>query len=843
MKKIILLVLLPVLAFSQSKYLAFDIESGASDPGSIITIDDNNNAEVSYNFVDNGIPFDRLVEINGTLYGITDNLGASVGRILYKYDFTNETFEVLMHFDRGDEYSKLIAGGGKLYLVKVNFLSGASIIEIDPTTLDVSSLFSLDDYNIDSNNFFDFIYAPNHKLYGITQSGGANDEGTLFSYDLTSGTYRLEYEFGSTMGTWPIHIMAHSNGKTYGVTRGGGTNGEGIIYEFDPSNNVFTKLYDLTSSDKAYTLTEGDTNKLYGFTNPRSGGGGRIYQFDIATNTFTNLHYFSTGLEGSYSYLPLVYKNHILYGTNRTDITHEGMLFSYDISNDVFNDYTIYTNYQTLPLVKTQDERFFFATEEDLFDTCGALYEFDTTSNIINRLNGIEYGTKGVNPVKMIISSNNGLVYGITNSGPLTSDYGSRLFSYNYETGEYRMLINFSIEDYGEQPNNIIESSNGLIYVTTGYTSGFAGEGKIIEYNPYNNTHAVVHSFSSEYDGTSYTNDPIYLVEENNVIYGYKKRGGGSTLHNGTIFSFDTVTHTYSILYESADLENVNSIFSTHPNNKFYGITTVGGNNNEGYIFSFDIHSNSFNIIESLNQAGESYLTQTDNGNVYGILQYSHGVDGSIFKIDTNDNFSVYYQFDNANIPSTGFNPDYITSIGNNLYIITFGTSSGSWSTRNLLTEVNTNTGSFRNIADMEGFGRQIYKKSYMMDDNRLIGNSVNGLYSYYQGDNAINFLNLSSDIFGLIDITNASVSVPAFTLKNNLEIYPNPVSKYISIKIGNSSSIAAVSIFNFLGKQIMKKMNTNKIDVSNLKDGIYFIKVRDIDGNITVSKIIKKSP
>ncbi len=846
-----LVVLLPILVFSQSKYLGF---YNNNDVGAIVSIE-NDTFQIDYELYDNGIPFDRLVEINGMLYGITTHpplIGMGHGpKVLYRYDYTNESFEVLMRLDTGyDSYSNLIAGGGKLYSFKVGgdplYGGEGFLVEIDPVTLNVTELVNLSSHNIDHHDFVDFVYAPNNKLYGIVRTGGANDEGILFSYDLTTGTYTVEYEFGSTMGKFPIHIISHSNGKLYGVTEDGGANDHGTIFEFDTNNNVYTKLYDLTQTNEAYTLVEGDTNKLYGFTNEHYNGGGRIYQFDIATNTFTNLHYFSTGTGPTYlgydpRYNPLLYKNHTLYGTNIIN-SHAGMLFSYDLNNDEFNEYSIYftaNDGQTYPLVKTHDDRIFFNTTENFFESYGALYEFNTSSNSIIKKNGVKYGTNGTYPTKMIISSHNGLVYGIT--ATTFNDYGSRLFSYNYETGEYQVLINFSIEDYGNPPNGIIESSNGLIYVTTAFSVGLGGQGKIIEYNPYNNTHSVVHNFSEQsgpagnFGAVLY---PIGLLEENNIIYGYKVHGGGNILENGTFFSFNTLTHTYNILYESADLAHVSAMIAAQPDNKNYGFTTVGGTQNLGYLFSFDIHSGAFNVIESLDQYGRFALTQTSNGNVYGVIQHHHGTEGCIFKVDANDNFSIYYQFDNTNNPSTGYYPDYITAIGNNLYVISFAPAC-NYCTRNLLTEVNTDNYSFRNIADIEQLGdRTIYQISYVMNDDRLIGEDYYGFYSYYHGNNSITQINIPTDVYHLMDITNAHVSVPEITLKNNLIIYPNPASKYISIKLNNSSVITEVSILNSSGEQIIKKTNTDKIDISNLKNGIYFIKVKG-DKHLTVKKVI----
>jgi len=67
--------------------------------------------------------------------------------------------------------------------------------------------------------------------------------------------------------------------------------------------------------------------------------------------------------------------------------------------------------------------------------------------------------------------------------------------------------------------------------------------------------------------------------------------------------------------------------------------------------------------------------------------------------------------------------------------------------------------------------------------------------------------------------------------------IYPNPTDNYLFIE-GNKNPIS-ISIYNLLGAEVISKSNTDKIDVSELSNGVYIIRISDGIGQID-RKLIK---
>ena len=60
----------------------------------------------------------------------------------------------------------------------------------------------------------------------------------------------------------------------------------------------------------------------------------------------------------------------------------------------------------------------------------------------------------------------------------------------------------------------------------------------------------------------------------------------------------------------------------------------------------------------------------------------------------------------------------------------------------------------------------------------------------------------------------------------SNIKLNPNPTSNIVSIEGFDISIPFDVSVFNSLGQLCLSKMNQQRIDVSSLSDGLYFLKV-----------------
>ena len=82
-------------------------------------------------------------------------------------------------------------------------------------------------------------------LYGTTASGGASGSGTIFQLTPQPGPWKLTtlYEFkGGSDGFYPLNgLVADRSGNLYGVTASGGSNDQGTVFRLSSNNGVWTK--------------------------------------------------------------------------------------------------------------------------------------------------------------------------------------------------------------------------------------------------------------------------------------------------------------------------------------------------------------------------------------------------------------------------------------------------------------------------------------------------------------------------------------------------------------------------------------------------------------------------
>tara|TARA_Y200000002_G_scaffold150083_1_gene124017 strand:+ start:253 stop:957 length:705 start_codon:yes stop_codon:yes gene_type:complete len=92
------------------------------------------------------------------------------------------------------------------------------------------------------------------------------------------------------------------------------------------------------------------------------------------------------------------------------------------------------------------------------------------------------------------------------------------------------------------------------------------------------------------------------------------------------------------------------------------------------------------------------------------------------------------------------------------------------------------------------------------------------------------------------LSVTSNMISVQSATaslndLTNTINIFPNPSSEYINVTIG--TDLEAV-VFDLLGKELIRKNITGRLDISSLEKGTYILNLTD-GINTSTHKIIKE--
>ena len=424
--------------------------------------------------------------------------------------------------------------------------------------------------------------------------------------------------------------------------------------------------------------------------------------------------------------------------------------------------------------LKTSDNQIIYGSSET---ANGTLMKLNTSNQTVEPMLGTNLGTQGMNPTKMIKASTD-IIYGICGD----NSYGDRLFSYNTSTDEYSVLVNVVEANYGVRPVDIIETTNWLIYFHVESNGILSNQnGKLIEYDPNNDTHQLVHFFETN-SALTQVFDKLKLHESNNIIYGTKGTGGSTNLNNGVIFSYNTNTHAYSILYESSDLFAENRTYLS-TENKLYGITLTGGVNDLGILYVYDISTNQFTLLQDLTAKNiivgsfetvtterDASFVETDDA-IYGVFLQSHGVNdgGSIFKIEKSTNsFSIEYQFDNAT-NNTGALPLSIYLENSKFYGNTRNSGSGTGNNRFYVLDNGV-------LTNVSGFSGRTVKELDKMNNQKFIAVTDSEVIEYDTTSNTFETLyTFNSDFkstYSGINLGDAQLSTNQYEIKN-VRVFP----------------------------------------------------------------------
>jgi hypothetical protein len=107
--------------------------------------------------------------------------------------------------------------------------------------------------------------------------------------------------------------------------------------------------------------------------------------------------------------------------------------------------------------------------------------------------------------------------------------------------------------------------------------------------------------------------------------------------------------------------------------------------------------------------------------------------------------------------------------------------------------------------------------------------------------DGSLNIVTLVTNNGIRLDRYAGTGTAIAKVTKDQLSIYPNPASNrlFVSSKAG-ASKVEIISVAGAVVKTV-SNVSAEAINVSDLKTGIYFVKVTSNDGTVGVSKFMKK--
>lgn len=375
-------------------------------------------------------------------------------------------------------------------------------------------------------------------------------------------------------------------------------------------------------------------------------------------------------------------------------------------------------------------------------------------------------------------------------------------------------------------------------------------EKQVIDYliHPVNNGHMAINyaeiiDFNNDGDNDILaTSNAVTPVE--GAIYLYTSDGVGNFTKSTIAISGEKFHRAFAVdIDNDGDLDIVYSNYSSsgeikylqNDGNSTYQTITVANNLNytkcKGYI---DVNNDGYKDLVT----NKDLYLQNDGNNNFN--QVSLSKTGEFFDVDGDGDY------------------DYISSMYNsasNSFVFSWHENNGSGSfTEHEISNSSSNYGDEFTLQDFDGDGDIdiISTRIFSFWENDGNQSFTETSINTNQGNIANHILSADFNNNGKIDILTSfnkypftiwenttALSVNDFeTDKSLVKIYPNPTTNYINIQ--SNFDINSVEVYSLQGQKVLLVENQKTINISSLSKGIYFLKVKTVNGEIT-KKIIKQ--
>jgi uncharacterized repeat protein (TIGR03803 family) len=445
----------------------------------------------------------------------------------------------------------------------------------------------------------------NNFFYPII--AGLGDHTITYTYydDITGCT-------GSAGSVITVARNPSESAEIWGTTTEGGTEGLGTIFITNAEGkHLHTQSFEagFRSGSPGLGLVE-HGGKLYGTATydylaaGEQVGNGFIFEFNhFEPDTllrFKKLAQFD-GDNGKYPYGNLIISNNKLYGMAREGgAANKGVIYEFDIHSQSLlklADFNGTNGEGPLGRLIEDSPGIFYGLAPFSENDGGVLFEFKLSDNTIVVKHTFQESS-GFNSKGTLCRLNDNL-YGLSTYGG--DNQKGAIFEFNTSTNEYRNLYSFNT-DGGAFPEGSLIAEGGKLYGMA-YGGGASGLGVIFEYdlNPEEPSDEESEEEPSEptqferfkllysFSGTNSGAKPFgSLIFTDDKLYGITKEGGND--NKGVIFEYDVASKGYSVKFNFDNLSGFSpgTEMVKIGENDFYGVTQKGGSKNAGVIFHFN---------------------------------------------------------------------------------------------------------------------------------------------------------------------------------------------------------------------------------------------------------------
>ena len=516
------------------------------------------------------------------------------------------------------------------------------------------------------------ILGTDAMLYGTTEFGGDNAEGTVFAVNPDGTGFRLVHAFAEqgevpeSGGEYPRAAVLEVSGALYGTTYAGGKNSFGTVFKVNKDGTGFVILHQFggkpagDGAHPAAALVVGSSGALYGTTEDGGTDGlGTVFSLASDGSGYSILHSFSAAHgDGTSPHAALLKASDgALFGTTeRGGAGGNGTVFR--LNGDGTGYDVVYAfaggslgNYPAAALIEV-DGALYGTTSAGGANQVGTVFQLNPNGTGFRVLHSFSSPDGiGQNVVSGLMLGLNGALYGATTAGG-ANDAGMIYQITTASTPVFSILHDFGISDENSARPSLVQRVDGRIFGTT-FFGGPDDLGTVFAMDAQGSNFQVLKEFLTTANGAGWYPDAALTEGAGGVFYGTTYDGG--TARVGTVYRINgdgtgcTVLHSLGATVQ----DGTNSAAPlTLSGGVLYGTTLFGGSYGGGTVFKIGTDGTGYAKLRDFGGTGDGAtlwgcVILGSDGLLYGLTLEggTHGK-GTVFKIDTNGgSYDVIHHF------------------------------------------------------------------------------------------------------------------------------------------------------------------------------------------------------
>ncbi|MEO6456129.1 MAG: choice-of-anchor tandem repeat GloVer-containing protein, partial [Ginsengibacter sp.] len=519
------------------------------------------------------------------------------------------------------------------------------------------------------------------KIIGFLNRGALDGNGTAYTINTNGTGYQKNVEFPFAPGQG-LDMVDGNDGYFYGSTTGNGFGDAGSIFKIKPDGTGYTLLKKFTRTTDGGSIRwrpfVAPDGYLYGIC--EDGGqysNGTIWKLKNDGSTFTVLKTFNNSVESTSGFFGslLMGLDGKLYGTIAGG---DGSIIRINTNGSGFIKLVTFTNNAGSYLGSGPRAPMLLASDGNFYGVCvgggtgkGVAFKYNPATNVYTLLKSFT-DNDGANPANTPVeASNDYIIGGCPGYGTLN---GGSIWRVKKDGSGFSVLQQLDLAVTGNRPGRkLYIHTNGLVYGTLeGY--GPMNTGSFFSITQDGSAFTVLRS---SFEGGEQPWALIYRESDNKFYIPFNYGGSGSGGYFASVNPDGSgYRHLYSFAYQAEGYGPINTPsvvtdLSSAEYGKAFGVTTSGGLNANGNLFSYytgfpsQRHTILHNFIaaDGYSPAGRNSVFLASDGLLYGILGYGGpiaGNSGTAYRINPQDTttFTIIKSFGNfGTLPTNTTNP------------------------------------------------------------------------------------------------------------------------------------------------------------------------------------------